>query len=381
MKTHTIGIIMNGVTGRMGTNQHLVRSILAIREQGGVRVSSDETIIPEPILVGRNQDKLERLAKAHGNLPYTTDLDGVLRDPNYPVYFDALTTVLRHKNVVKAIEAGKQIYCEKPTATTLEDAVDLYKRAEAAGVKNGVVQDKLWLPGLRKLKYLIDTGFFGRILAVRGEFGYWVFTGENQPAQRPSWNYRKAEGGGIILDMLCHWRYVIDNLFGEVTGVSCLGANHIDTRWDESGKQYKADTEDAAYATFATEQGIICHFNSSWCVRVRRDDLLTIQVDGTRGSAVAGLRQCRVQSDAATPKPVWNPDIDNPIDFYAGWQLMPNTIEYDNAFKAQWELFLRYVVLDEPFPWNLRAGAKGVQLAELGYESWRKRQWLEVKPV
>jgi len=381
MKTHTIGIIMNGVTGRMGTNQHLVRSILAIREQGGVRVGAEETIIPEPILVGRNEAKLERLARAHGNLPYTTDLDGVLRDSNYPVYFDAQTTLLRHEAVSKAIARGKHIYCEKPTATTLEDAVDLYKRAEAAGVKNGVVQDKLWLPGIRKLKYLIDTGFFGRILAVRGEFGYWVFTGENQPAQRPSWNYRKAEGGGIILDMLCHWRYVIDNLFGNVTGVSCLGVNHIDTRWDEAGKKFNANTEDAAYATFTTDQGIVCHFNSSWCVRVRRDDLLTIQVDGVRGSAVAGLRQCRVQSDATTPKPVWNPDVDNAIDFFGGWSPMPDTILYDNAFKAEWELFLRHVVLDEPFPWNLKAGAKGVQLAELGYESWRKRQWMEVKDV
>jgi len=381
MKTHTIGIIMNGVTGRMGTNQHLVRSILAIRAQGGVRVGAEETIIPEPILVGRNEAKLERLARSHGNLPYTTDLDGVLRDRNYPVYFDAQTTLLRHECVSKAIAQGKHIYCEKPTATTLADAVDLYKRAEAAGVKNGVVQDKLWLPGIRKLKYLIDTGFFGRILAVRGEFGYWVFTGENQPAQRPSWNYRKAEGGGIILDMLCHWRYVIDNLFGNVTGVSCLGVNHIDTRWDEVAKGFNADTEDAAYATFTTEQGIVCHFNSSWCVRVRRDDLLTIQVDGMRGSAVAGLRQCRIQSDATTPKPVWNPDVDNPIDFLGGWSLMPDTIVYDNAFKAQWELYLRHVVLDEPFPWNLKAGARGVQLAELGYDSWRKRQWLEVKDV
>ena len=381
MKTHTIGIIMNGVTGRMGTNQHLVRSIIAMREQGGVRISPNETIIPEPLLVGRNEAKLERLAKTHGNLPYTTDLDAALRDPNLSVYFDAQTTLLRHEAVCKAIKAGKHIYCEKPSANTLEEAVDLYERAEAAGLKNGVVQDKLWLPGIRRLKYLIDTGFFGRIVAVRGEFGYWVFTGENQPAQRPSWNYRKEEGGGIILDMLCHWRYVIDNLFGEVTGVSCIGANHFNERWDETGNKYQADADDAAYATFTTERGIICHFNSSWCVRVRRDDLLTVQVDGTRGSAVAGLRQCRVQTDAMTPRPVWNPDIDSPIDFHGGWSVMPETVAFDNAFKAQWELFLRHVVLDEPFPWNLRAGAKGVQLAQLGYESWRERRWMEVKPI
>ena len=378
MQTHTVGIIMNGVTGRMGTNQHLIRSILAIREQGGVRVSTDEAIMPEPILMGRNENKLATLSAAHGGLPWSTALDPLLKDPAYPIYFDAQTTPRRYDAVRAAIAAGKHIYCEKPSATNAKEAMELHQLAQAAGVKHGVVQDKLWLPGLLKLKYLIDTGFFGRILAVRGEFGYWVFTGKNQPAQRPSWNYRKAEGGGIMLDMLCHWRYVIDNLFGNVTGVSCLGVNHFDQRWDEQGQPYNADTEDAAFATFTTAPGVVCHFNSSWCTRVRRDDLLTLHVDGTEGSAVAGLRKCLMQSDAMTPKPVWNPDIDSPIDFHAGWSEVPTNLTYDNAFKAQWELFLRHVVLDEPFPWDLKAGAKGVQLAELGYESWRKRAWISV---
>jgi len=378
MKSHTIGIIMNGVTGRMGTNQHLVRSILAIREQGGVKVGEGEVIMPEPVLTGRNEQKLKKLSEAHGNLPYSTDLKALLSDKKYSIYFDAQTTLLRYDAVMKAIAAGKHIYCEKPTAVDSRQAMDLYRAAKAAGVKHGVVQDKLFLPGLRKLKYLIDSGFFGRILAVRGEFGYWVFPGEYQPAQRPSWNYRKADGGGIILDMLCHWRYVVDNLFGNVTGVSCFGFNQFDQRWDEQGQPYKADTEDAAFATFMTSHGIVCQFNSSWNTRVRRDDLLTVQVDGANGSAVAGLRQCRIQSDAMTPKPVWNPDIDNPIDFYAGWTMMPTNLVYDNAFKVEWELFLRHVVLDEPFRWDLKEGAKGVQLAELGYESWKKRAWLDV---
>lgn len=378
MKTHTVGIIMNGVTGRMGTNQHLVRSILAIREQGGIRVDDNAVIIPEPVLVGRNETKLRKLSDAHGGLPYATDLCSLLKDERYAIYFDAQTTVLRYAAVKEAIAAGKHIYCEKPTATNSCDAMDLHCMAEAAGVKHGVVQDKLWLPGLRKLRYLIDTGFFGRILAVRGEFGYWVFSGEHQPAQRPSWNYRKAEGGGIILDMLCHWRYVVDTLFGNVLALTCCAAYHLPKRWDERHTPYDSDAEDAAYATFLTDEGIVCHFNSSWCTRVRRDDLLTIHVDGTQGSAVAGLRKCWVQSDAMTPKPVWNPDIDNPIDFRAGWMPVPDNQLYENAFKAEWELFLRHVVLDEPFAWNLKAGAKGVQLAELGYESWRKRSWVDV---
>lgn len=381
MKTHTIGIIMNGVTGRMGTNQHLVRSLLAIREQGGVRVSDGETIVPEPLLLGRNEAKLKALSEAHGGLPYMTDLGKALALKDYPVYFDAQTTLLRYEAVKQAIDAGKHVYCEKPVAVTSEEGMDLYRRARAKGVKHGVVQDKLWLPGLLKLKYLIDTGFFGEILSVRGEFGYWVFTGEHQAAQRPSWNYRKSEGGGIILDMFAHWRYVIDNLFGNVASLTAYGATHVPRRWDEQGRPYDVDTDDSAYATFLTDKGVVCQFNSSWCVRVRRDDLLTLQVDGTKGSAVAGLRNCVAQADAATPKPVWNPDIDSPIDYRAGWTAVPTNRVYDNAFKAQWELFLRHVALDEPFRWDLKEGAKGVQLAELGQESWRKRCWVDVSEL
>jgi len=378
MKTHTVGIIMNGVTGRMGTNQHLIRSILAIRKQGGVKISDAEAIMPQPVLMGRNEQKLRGLSEAHGDLPWSTDLDALLGDPQYTVYFDAQTTSRRVESATKAMAAGKHVYCEKPTATNTEEAMALYRTAKQAGVKHGVVQDKLWLPGLRKLKYLIDSGYFGRILAVRGEFGYWVFTGEHQPTQRPSWNSLKAEGGGIILDMLCHWRYVIDNLFGNVRSLTCLGAVHTKRRWDEAGKPFDCDADDAAFSTFLTDQDIVVHFNSSWCTRVRRDDLLTIQVDGTEASAVAGLRDCVVQHVANTPRPVWNPDVPSPIDYRAGWTPVPETQVYDNAFKAQWELFLRHVVLDEPFRWGLREGAKGVQLAELGLDSWAKRAWLDV---
>jgi len=381
MTEHTIGIIMNGVTGRMGTNQHLIRSILAIREQGGVHIGPGETIMPDPILVGRNRAKLEKLAQTHGLSRLTTNLDEALADPTNQIYFDALLTNLRVPAVRKAIAAGKAIYCEKPTADNLADALAIYQEAQAAGLKNGVVQDKLFLPGLLKLKYLIDTGFFGEILSVRGEFGYWVFDGYGQPTQRPSWNYRQEDGGGIILDMFAHWRYVIDNLFGAIKSVSCIGATHIGKRLDENGEPYDCTADDAAYATFELENGIICAFNSSWAVRVRRDDLLTIQVDGTKGSAVAGLRECVIQHDAFTPKPVWNPDIPSPIDFFETWQTMPINQVFDNAFKAQWELFLKHIVLDTPFPWTLLEGAKGVQLAELGLESWAQRRWLDVPPL
>lgn len=378
MKTRRIGIAMNGVTGRMGTNQHLVRSILAIRAQGGIKIGDDVTIMPDPILLGRNAAKLEALAAAHGGLPYATDMAAVLGDPRYEVYFDAQTTQLRYAAVKKAIAAGKHVYCEKPTAENLRGAAELDTLARAARVKHGVVQDKLFLPGIRKLAGLIESGFFGRILSVRGEFGYWVFSGEQQPAQRPSWNYRKADGGGIILDMLAHWRYLVDNLFGKITSLCCVAATHIPKRWDEKHAPYSADAEDAAYTTFLTDRDVICQFNSSWCTRLRRDDLLTIHVDGTDASAIAGLRDCRIQPGSITPKPVWNPDIPSPIDYYGNWPLMPDNQVIENAFKAQWELFLRHVALDEPFPWDLREGAKGVQLAELAHESWHKRAWVDV---
>jgi len=375
---HRVGIIMNGVTGRMGTNQHLMRSIVEIIKQGGVKISSTESIIPDPVLVGRDETKLKKLAVLSGVEKWTTDLNKVLKDPDYQIYFDAQTTGRRVDSIKKAVKAGKHIYSEKPVASNTEDALELYRLCEEAGVKHGVVQDKLWLPGIIKLRRLMENGFFGKILSVRGEFGYWVFEGFNVPSQRPSWNYRKEDEGGIILDMLCHWRYVLDNLFGNVKGVFCMGATHIPERVDEQGKVYKCTADDAAYATFELEGGIIAHFNSSWATRVRRDDLLTIQVDGTKGSAVAGLRECRTQHYGNTPRPVWNPDVPQSIDFYDGWLKVPEQEIFENAFKIEWELFLKHVVKNDPFPWNLKEGAKGVQLAEKGLESWAKRTWIEI---
>jgi predicted dehydrogenase len=378
----TLGVIMNGVTGRMGTNQHLIRSINAIRAQGGVELADGTRVMPDPILVGRNASKIEALAKAHNVARWTTDLEAALADRDNHIYFDSASTGLRPALIRKAIAAGKHIYTEKPVAPTVAEALDLYRLAEAAGVKHGVVQDKLWLPGLLKLKMLVDSGFFGRILSVRGEFGYWVFEGDWQPAQRPSWNYRKEDDGGIIVDMLCHWRYVLDNLFGAVRSVSCIGATHIPKRWDEIGKPYTATADDAAYATFELDGGasepIIAQINSSWCTRVRRDDLVTFHVDGTLGSAVAGLTDCVIQARAATPKPVWNPDVPRTIDFFDTWQDVPPNRTYDNAFKIEWELFLRHVVEGGSFRWNLLEGAKGVQLAELGLQSWAQRRWIDV---
>jgi predicted dehydrogenase len=379
MATQRLGIIMNGVTGRMGLNQHLVRSIVAIRKQGGVTLSNGDRVMPDPILVGRNAEKVAALAKQYGIERSTSDLDAALKNPDDTVFFDAATTQMRTDLLTKAINAGKHVYCEKPISDSLDKALAVAKLAKQKGIKHGVVQDKLFLPGLRKIQLLNESGFFGKILSVRGEFGYWVFEGDwGQPAQRPSWNYRKADGGGIILDMLCHWRYVLDNLFGRVKAVSCLGATHIPSRVGEDGKTYKADVDDAAYATFELEGGVIAQINSSWVTRVKRDDLVTFHVDGTHGSAVAGLTRCYTQHRVNTPRPVWNPDEPQTMKFQDQWDEMPDNTVYDNGFKVQWEGFIRHLIEDAPWKFDLLEGAKGVQLAELGLKSWAERRWLDI---
>ena len=373
-----LGIIMNGVTGRMGKNQHLIRSILAIQDQGGVKLANGDSVMPDPILVGRNAQKVEALAKELNVERWTTDLDAALENKNDRLFFDSASTQLRVDLLKKAMDAGKDVYCEKPISETLDVAMDIVRYAAKAGVKNGVVHDKLSLPGLIKLAQLIEEGFFGRILSVKGDFGYWVFEGDDEPAQRPSWNYRKQDGGGIMLDMLCHWRYVFENIFGAVKSVSSLGAVHLTKRWDEKGEPYDANADDAAYSTFELENGIVAQMNSSWCTRVNRSDLVTFQVDGTKGSAVAGLHKCVIQSLADTPKPVWNPDEPRTNNFLEDWTEYQPDQEFDNGFKVQWEMFIRHLFEDGPWKYTLLEGAKGVQLAELGLKSWQERRWIDL---
>ena len=391
MSTRTLGIVMHGVTGRMGMNQHLIRSICAIRAQGGVLLAGGDKVMPDPILIGRDAGKIEALARAHGIARFGTNLDEALANKSDTVFFDAGTTQMRPALLAKALRAGKHVYCEKPIATNLAEAVQVCQLAEEMrrnrGLKHGAVQDKLFLPGLRKLDMLRRAGFFGRMLSVRIEFGYWVFEGDLQPIQRPSWNYRTEDGGGIILDMMCHWRYVLDNLFGEVKSVSCLGATHVPERWDEAGRKYKASADDAAYATLELtgHQGepVVAQVNMSWTTRVRRDDLVTFHVDGTHGSAVAGLQSCRAQARVTTPRPVWNPDVKQSMNFFEQWQEVPDAESYDNGFKIQWEAFIRHVVGDEavPYQWTLPEGAKGVQLVEAALQSWKERRWVDVAPL
>ena len=378
MKRRRIGIVLNGVTGRMGYRQHLVRSLLAIREDGGVPLPDGRRLWPEPILVGRNEQKLVEIAERHGLTEWTTDLATALARPDVEIYFDAQVTAQREKAIRAAIDAGKHIYTEKPTAEGLAAAIDLANIATAAGIRHGVVQDKLFLPGLRKLDRLVKGGFFGRILSVRGEFGYWVQEGDWQEAQRPSWNYRSEDGGGIVVDMFPHWQYVLEQIIAPVAAVTAHVSTHIPVRWDERGAEYAATADDAAYAIFELSNGAVAQINSSWTVRVYRDELVEFQVDGTEGSAVAGLRGCRVQHRAATPKPVWNPDLPATEDFRSQWQQVPDNEVFDNGFRVQWAAFLRHVAAGEPFPWDFAAAARGVRLAELGMRAAREGRRIEI---
>ena len=376
-----LGVAMNGVSGRMGTNQHLIRSMVKIREEGGVALSDGRRIVPDPLLVGRSEEKLAALGAAHGFDNWTTDLDAAIRDPDYPLFFDTASTVHRAEILRKAIDAGKHIYCEKPSAATLEDALDLYRRAEKAGIRHGVVQDKIFLPGLLKMKRLIDDGVLGRLLSIKIDFGYWVFEGDWRAAQRPSWNYRKADAGGIILDMMPHWRYVLDNVFGKVRSVVCRGAINFDRRWDENDEPYDADADDGSCAMIELDNGAVAQIFASWCTRVRKDDLVTFHADGVLGAAVSGLTRCFVQDRDSTPSPVWNPDEPQTIDFFGTWEEYGADLSFDNGFKTEWEMFIRSLYDDGPFTWNLLEGAKGVQLAECAMRSWEERRWIDVAPL
>jgi predicted dehydrogenase len=381
MTRQVISVALNGVTGRMGYRQHLVRSLLAIREQGGIRLEDGSCLYPEPVLVGRNEERLRAIAERHGLERWTTSVDEVLADPEVSVYFDTQVTSAREASLMKAIEAGKHVYTEKPVAETLDGALRLARAAKAAGITHGVVHDKLFLPGVMKLQRLLGSDFFGRVLSVRLEFGYWVFEGDEIPAQRPSWNYRAEQGGGIVLDMFPHWQYLLTDLFGPISAVYARTATHIPRRWDESGAPYDATADDAAYAVLEFASGAFASVNSSWAVRVNRRELLELQVDGTAGSAVSGLRDCAVQHRVTTPMPVWNPDLPDPIEYQALWSDVPDNTAFDNGFKVEWELFLTCASEGRPFAWDLGEGAKGVQLANLALQSSAEGRRLEVPPL
>ena len=378
MATRTLRVAMDGVTGRLGTNQHLIRSVLAIRKDGGLALRNGDRLIPEPVLLGRNPDKLAGLAAAHGGLAWSADAAATLADTSIDIYFDTSATGGRVERALRAIAAGKHIYLEKPIADSAQAAMAIVRAAQTAGVKAASVQDKVYLPGFHKLHKVRDSGFFGRILSARLDSGWWVFDGELHPAQRSSWNYRRQDGGGLVLDMYPHWRYLLTSLIGPIKAVSCRKVTQIPRRIDEAGQPYDVDVEDEVFATFEFESGAFAQVTSSWATRVKRDDLIQIQIDGTLGSALAGGHKCFVQSLAATPKPTWNVEAPQAMDFDTQWQEVPDIEPLRNSYRQGWEQFLRHVTEGDPLRSPMLEGAKDVQLTELCYQSDRERRWIDV---
>ncbi len=376
MSTKKIQVIVEGATGRLGNNQHL-RALLNIRKEGGLLLKNGDRLVPEPVLLGRNADKLQALASQH-NIAWSTDREAFLADKVNEIYFDASVTAGRYERAASALRAGKHVYLEKPIAETFEQALDLACMAEKLELKNGTVQDKLFLPSLLKLRKLRESGYFGEILQAKIDFGWWVFDGMIHPAQRSSWNYRKRDGGGLVLDMFPHWRYIVDTLLGDIKSVSCRTKTATPKRLDEQGRPYDVDVEDVVLATFELANGALVEVNASWASRIKRDDILTIQVDGTQGSALAGLYRCYIQPMAATPKPVWSIDTPTTENFDAQWLEVPDVALYNNSYRAGWELFLKHVVEDGAFPSPLRAGAKGIQLVDACYRSNAERKWIDL---
>lgn len=376
--TRTIRVAMDGATGRLGTNQHLIRSLLAIRKEGGLLLKNGDRLVPEPILLGRNPEKLSALAAAHGGLAWSSDPAATLADKTIDIYFDVAATGGRLERAMRAIAAGKHIYLEKPIANSSQEAMEIVRTAAAAGVKAAAVQDKVYLPGFQKLRKVRDSGFFGRILSARLEGGWWVFDGELYPSQRSSWNYRKADGGGLVLDMYPHWRYLLSSLIGPIKAVSCRKVTQQRKRCDEAGKPFDVDVEDEVFATFEFEGGALAQVTTSWASRVKRDDLIQIQIDGTLGSAVAGGHKCFVQTLAATPRPAWNVEVPQAMNFDEQWQEVPDIEPFKNSYRAGWEQFLRHVADGEPLRSTLLEGAKDVQLTECCYQSDRERRWIDI---
>ncbi|RYJ01250.1 MAG: Gfo/Idh/MocA family oxidoreductase [Acetobacteraceae bacterium] len=378
MATRRIGIIMHGATSRIGTTQHLMNSLLPIRAEGGLPLANGDRLMPDPILVGRTADKLEALAKRLGVTRWTTDLDAALANPEDELFFECAFGGGRPELARRALAAGKHIYLEKPVAETLAEVVTLRADAEAAGRKHAVMQDKIHLPGLAKLKTVLNLGSLGKLLSMKLEFGWWVFDGEHIPAQRTSWNYKKSTGGGLVLDMFPHWRYVIDHLFGAPTALTCHMRTAQPKRWDEQHRPYDVDVEDEARAILEFPGGVVGEIFSSWATRIRRDDMLVVTAEGTQGSAVATLQQCWTQSLANTPKPVFPVQAPQTMDFRSQWAEVPDMVPFKNSYRQAWELYLRHIAEDAPNTASLAQAARGLQLIEACHESHNARRWVDL---
>jgi predicted dehydrogenase len=379
--TKTIGIIINGATGRIAETQHLGNALIPIRAEGGI-VSGANRIVPRLLLVGRNAARLDAIARRHDVAGWTTDLDAALANPEFSIFFDAAATAQRPVLLAKAIAAGKHIYGEKPVAPTVAEGLALLRAAQARGLKTGAVEDKIYLPGMQKLRALVVSGFFGRVVGFRLEFGWWVFDGSDRKGQRPSWNYKRSTGGGLTLDMYPHWRYVIESMLGPIRRVVAATATAIPERRDEAGAAYRVDVDDTSVTIAELANGAVGTIICSWATRVRRDDLLTLQIDGTGGSAIAGLHRCWMQSNASTPLVQhFNPDRDLGFDYRADWKEVAGTGRHVNPYRIGWENFLRHVVDNAPLVSDLASGIRDVQLAQACYRSMTESKWVALDDI
>ncbi|MFL5334274.1 MAG: Gfo/Idh/MocA family oxidoreductase [Geminicoccaceae bacterium] len=381
MATRRLGIIIHGATSRIGTTQHLLNSLIPIRQEGGLPLSNGDRLMPDPILVGRTPEKLQALAERLGLTRWTTDLDAALANPEDELFFECAYGGGRAQLAHRAIKAGKHIYLEKPVADSLAEVLELRAAAEAAGRKHAVMQDKIHLPGLVKLKTVLGLGTLGKLLSMKLEFGWWVFDGEVIPAQRTSWNYKQAMGGGLVLDMFPHWRYVIDHLFGAPTALTCHMRTAQPKRWDEQHRPYDVDVEDEARAILEFPDGMVGEIFSSWATRIRRDDMLVITAEGTAGSATCTLHQCWMQTLANTPKPLFPVNAPQPMDFRSQWAEVPELVPFKNSYRQAWEAFLRHVAEDAPNTASLLQAAHGLQLIEACHTSHKERRWVSLPPI
>jgi predicted dehydrogenase len=359
-----VPVFVRSATGRMTRRQHLERSLAAIVADGGLEIPGGDCIMPEPFLLGRREETLAPLATELG-YPYSTDVESALGGaPAGAVYFEGSPTKLHHQGISRALDSRMHIYTEKPLTLGVEESLDLVRQVRQRGVCGGVVQDKRYLNGPAQLNHLIQQGLIGQPYHVSLDFGYLVHPDDGT---RPDWNSDVAEGGGIILDMVSHWDYLLKHMVGQPRRVNAHSGLHIKQR-TRNGQPVPATAEDSVYATFEAGSGVagepvICTTASSWCRRPRKRGLLEIRVQGTLGAAEAYLDRCYFISNDRTPAISWDPDAASREDFLEGWERYEEALVPENAFRHQWELFLRHIVTGSANPASLLDGAQGVETA------------------
>ena len=285
------------------------------------------------------------------------------RTPSFPILFDAAATKQRVSTLTKAIAAGKHIYSEKPVALSVADGMALLTAARARNLKHGAVEDKIFLPGLQKLsaarraeilrpRHRLSPRF--RLVGVRRIRAQKPAAKLELPAKR----CRRSHHGYVSALALRRSKA----FSARSVGLWHATATAIPQRADESGTRYDVDVDDTSLTLAELENGAVGTIACSWATRVRRDDLLTFQIDGTSGSAVAGLHRCWAQSAGDTPEVRHiNPMVDIGFDYRRDWKEVPGLAAYANPYRVGWDRFLKHIVTGEPLASDLSAGIRDVQ--------------------